>query len=108
MGKHLINFFGRGGKKARTEAASSAEGTATLGKGATPPPQVPGLSSMEGDTAEAASTADGTVTPREHATPLAQKKPDSYSTEGDIGIKVVADPSNADLEYVYTPITLFD
>ncbi|KFX87806.1 hypothetical protein V490_08006 [Pseudogymnoascus sp. VKM F-3557] len=107
MGKHSINLFGRGGKKAKTEVASSAEGTATLGKGATPPSQEPDLSSIEGDTAEAASTADGTVTPRENATPLAQKKSDSYSTEGDIGIKVVADPSNADLEYVCTPITLF-
>lgn len=108
MGKHSINLFGRGGKKAKTEAVSTAEGTVAFGEGATPSSQEPDLYSMEGDTAEMASTADGTVTLRQKATPLAQKKPGLYSTEGDIGIKVVADPNNADIEYVYTPITLFD
>lgn len=47
--------------------------------------------------AEAASTMEGTAASGPDATPLAQE-PDLYSTEGDTGIKVVAEPKNADIE----------
>jgi len=46
---------------------------------------------------EAAGTSEGTVPSGADPHP---QEPDLYSTEGDTGIKVVADPSNADLEYV--------
>lgn len=50
--------------------------------------------------AEAATTTKGTVAAAAAAadpTPLAQK-PDLYSTEGSIGMKVVAEPTDAVLE----------
>lgn len=52
--------------------------------------------------AEAASTTEGTAASGPDATPLAQH-PALYSTEGHIGMKVVAEPENADLEYVLNP-----
>lgn len=48
---------------------------------------------------EATSTADGTVALGVDRTPLPQE-PDLYSTEGVTGIKVVAEPDDANLEYV--------
>ncbi|KFY39182.1 hypothetical protein V495_06100 [Pseudogymnoascus sp. VKM F-4514 (FW-929)] len=48
--------------------------------------------------AEAASTTEGTVPSGADPHP---QEPDLYSTEGDTGIKVVADPSNADLDIVF-------
>lgn len=50
--------------------------------------------------AEAATTPKGTVAAAADATLLAHK-PDLYSTEGSIGMKVVAEPSDAVVEYVY-------
>ncbi|KFY29287.1 hypothetical protein V493_02440 [Pseudogymnoascus sp. VKM F-4281 (FW-2241)] len=50
--------------------------------------------------AEAASTAERTVVSGTDATPL-PPEPDLYSTKGSIGIKVVAEPSNADLDIVF-------
>jgi hypothetical protein len=49
--------------------------------------------------AEAATTSKGTV-PADDTTLLAHK-PDLYSTEGSIGMKVVAEPGDAVVEYVY-------
>lgn len=49
--------------------------------------------------AEAAATSKGTVAAAADGTPLAHK-PDLYSTEGSIGMKVVAEPSDAVVEYV--------
>ena len=51
------------------------------------------------DKAEAASVIEGTAVIATGATPLAQK-PDLYSTKGSIGIEVVAEPTDAVLEYV--------
>lgn len=47
--------------------------------------------------AEAATTSKGTVAAVTDATPLAGK-PELYSTEGSIGMKIVAEPSDAVLE----------
>lgn len=51
---------------------------------------------------EAASTAEGTVVLGADAIPLSQE-PELYSTKGSIGIRVVVEPSDADLEYVQNP-----
>jgi hypothetical protein len=89
MRRAFKNAFGRDkadrktDRKAEEEAACTSEGTVMLGEDATPPPQEPESSSTEG-------------------APLAQK-PDLYSTKGVTGIKVVAQPMDADLEYVQNP-----
>lgn len=70
-------------------------------------PKLPKLRDVLGrhkkDKAEGASATERTVPEiTTDAAPPAQK-PDLYSTEGSIGIKTVAEPTDASLEYIQNP-----